>query len=148
MEIILKQDVKHVGSKGDLVSVKNGYGSNYLIPKGYAILATESAKKQLAETVKQRAHKEEKIKQDAAGKATWFEGKTIKVATKAGENGKIYGSVTSIQLAEAIKNMGMEVDRKAIIMDDDHVKALGSYTAKIKFHKDVVVNFNFEVVSE
>jgi large subunit ribosomal protein L9 len=148
MEIILKQDVKHVGSKDDLVKVKNGLGSNYLLPKGFAILATESAKKQLDETKKQRAHKEEKIRVAAEGQAKWFEGKVIQVATKAGENGKIFGSVTPIQLAEAIKKMGMEIDRKSILMDDDHVKALGTYTAKIKLYKDVVVPLNFEVVSE
>lgn len=148
MEIILLQDVKHVGYKDDLVSVKNGFGSNYLLPKGLAILATDSAKKVLAETKRQRAFKEEKIKTQASKTAEWFVEKVVRVGAKAGENGKIYGSVTPLQLADAIKKMGMEIDRKTILMEDDHVKALGAYQAKIRLHKDVIATINFEVVEE
>jgi large subunit ribosomal protein L9 len=148
MEIILKQDVKHVGSKDDVVKVKNGFGRNYLLPKGLAHLATESAKKVLAENIRQSSHKAEKLKNDALKLAEWFTDKSVKIGAKAGENGKIYGSVTPLQLADAVKKMGLEIDRKAIMMDDDHVKTLGSYSAKIKLAKDVFATLNFEVVEE
>ncbi len=148
MEIILKQDVKHVGSKDDIVKVKNGFGRNYLLPKGLAHLATESAKKVLAENIRQSSHKAEKLKNDALKLAEWFTDKSVKIGAKAGENGKIYGSVTPLQLADAVKKMGLEIDRKAIMMDDDHVKTLGSYSAKIKLAKDVFATLNFEVVEE
>lgn len=148
MEIILKQDVKHVGSKDDIVKVKNGFGRNYLLPKGLAHLATESAKKVLAENIRQSSHKAEKLKNDALKLAEWFTDKTVKIGAKAGENGKIYGSVTPLQLADAVKKMGLEIDRKAIMMDDDHVKTIGAYSAKIKLAKDVFATLNFEVVEE
>ena len=148
MEVILKQDVKHVGSKDDVVKVKNGYGRNFLLPKGLAHLATESAKKVLAENIRQSSHKAEKLKNDALKLAEWFTDKTVKIGAKAGENGKIYGSVTPLQLAEAVKKMGLEIDRKAILMDDDHVKTIGAYSAKIKLAKDVFATLNFEVVEE
>jgi large subunit ribosomal protein L9 len=148
MEVILKQDVKHVGSKDDVVKVKNGYGRNFLLPKGLAHLATESAKKVLAENIRQSSHKAEKLKNDALKLAEWFTDKTVKIGAKAGENGKIYGSVTPLQLADAVKKMGLEIDRKAIMMDDDHVKTIGSYSAKIKLAKDVFATLNFEVIEE
>ena len=148
MEVILKQDVKHVGSKDEIVKVKNGYGRNYLLPKGLAYLATESAKKVLAENTRQQAHKAEKLRNDALKLAEWFTDKTVKIGAKAGENGKIYGSVTPLQLADAVKKMGLEIDRKSILMEDDHVKTLGAYTAKIKLAKDVFASLNFEVVEE
>jgi large subunit ribosomal protein L9 len=148
MEVILLQDVQHLGSKDDLVSVRNGYGANYLIPNGMAILATPGNKKMLEETRRQRAFKEEKIQKEAEKSADWFKDKVVKVGAKAGENGKIYGSVTPLQLAEAIRKMGMEIDRKNIIMDDDHVKSLGSYTAKVKIHRNVMADIHFEVIEE
>jgi large subunit ribosomal protein L9 len=148
MEVILKQDVKHVGSKDEIVKVKNGYGRNYLLPKGLAALATESAKKVLAENTRQQAHKAEKLRNDALKLAEWFTDKTIKIGAKAGENGRIYGSVTPLQLADAVKKLGLEIDRKAILMDDDHVKSTGAYSAKIKLAKDVFATLIFEVVEE
>jgi large subunit ribosomal protein L9 len=148
MEVILKQDVKHVGSKDEIVKVKNGYGRNFLLPKGLAFLATDSAKKVLAENTRQQAHKAEKLRNDALKLAEWFNDKTIKIGAKAGENGKIYGSVTPLQLADAVKKLGLEIDRKAILMEDDHVKTIGAYSAKIKLAKDVFATLNFEVVEE
>jgi large subunit ribosomal protein L9 len=148
MEVILKQDVKHVGSKDEIVKVKNGYGRNFLLPKGLAFLATESAKKVLAENTRQQAHKAEKLRNDALKLVEWFNDKTIKIGAKAGENGKIYGSVTPLQLADAVKKLGLEIDRKAILMEDDHVKTIGAYSAKIKLAKDVFATLNFEVVEE
>jgi large subunit ribosomal protein L9 len=148
MEVILKQDVKHVGSKDEIVKVKNGYGRNFLLPKGLAFLATESAKKVLAENTRQQAHKAEKLRNDALKLAEWFNDKTIKIGAKAGENGKIYGSVTPLQLADAVKKLGLEIDRKSILMEDDHVKTIGAYSAKIKLAKDVFATLNFEVVEE
>jgi large subunit ribosomal protein L9 len=148
MKVILNQDVKHVGFKDDVVTVKNGYAANYLIPKGLAHLATESAMKVLTENQKQRAFKEEKIRNEAVKLANSLKDMTVKVGAKAGENGKIFGSVTTIQISEAIKKLGFEVDRKSIHMDEESIKNLGSYTAKAKLYKDVVAEINFEVVAE
>ena len=148
MEIILKQDVKHLGYKNDILKVKNGYGLNYLIPQGLAMVADESAKKVLAETKKQTAFKEEKLRKAAMSTADFLKEVVVKVGAKAGENGKIFGSVTSLQLAEAIKKLGHEIDRKAITIDDDHIKSLGEYTAKARLSRDVVADIKFEVVEE
>lgn len=148
MKIILKQEVKNLGEKDELVTVKNGYGSNFLIPKGMAILATESNQKQLAETMKQRAHKIEKQKKEAQKVIDFLKDVTIKVGAKAGENGKIFGSVTSIQIADAIRKLGHEVDRKAIIINEEHIKTLGTYTAKLKLMKDMIAEIKFEVIEE
>jgi len=148
MEILLKDDVKHVGSKDDLVKVKNGFARNFLLPKGLAVLATDSVKKVLAENIKQRAHKAEKLRTEAEKIASWFTDKVVTIGAKAGENGKIYGSVTPLQLADAIKKMGLEIDRKTIQMEDDHVKTLGTYSAKVKLAKDVFATLNFEVVED
>ncbi|MFN4853464.1 MAG: 50S ribosomal protein L9 [Bacteroidota bacterium] len=148
MEVILLKDVQHLGSKDDLVTVRNGYGANYLIPNGMAILATPGNKKMLVETRRQRAFKEEKIMKEAETSANWFKDKVLKIGAKAGENGKIYGSVTPLQLADAIRKLGVDIDRKNIIMDDDHVKSLGTYTAKVKLHKNVTADIQFEVVEE
>lgn len=148
MEIILKQDVKNLGYKNDILKVKNGYGLNYLIPNGFAIVADGSAKKVLAETKKQTAFKEEKQRKAAMNIADFLKEVTVKVGAKAGENGKIFGSVTSLQLAEAIKKLGHEIDRKIITIDEDHIKALGSYTAKARLSRDVTAVINFEVVEE
>lgn len=148
MKVILKQEVKNLGEKDEMVTVKNGYAANYLIPKGMAIMATESAQKQLAETMKQRAFKIEKQRKEAQKVIDFFKDVTLKIGAKAGENGKIYGSVTSIQIADAIKKLGHEVDRKSIMINEDHIKTLGAYTAKLKLMKDMFAEIKFEVVEE
>jgi large subunit ribosomal protein L9 len=148
MEIILKQDIKGLGYKHDLVTVKNGYGRNFLIPQGIASLATESAKKQHAETMKQRSFKEEKLRTEAAANAEKLSGVSIKVGAKAGENGKIFGSVTNIQLADALTKAGYTIERKNIEIAGDGIKQLGNYTAKVRLYKEVAATINFEVVAE
>jgi len=148
MELILKEDVANLGSKDDIVKVKDGYGRNYLIPKGYAILATETAKKIHAENQKQRAHKLEKIKNEALELAKKMEGISLTIGAKASSTGKIFGSVNTIQIAEALNKEGFEVDRKTIVIDGDVVKEVGKYTATVKLHRDVKVEINFEVVAE
>lgn len=148
MEVILKQDIQNLGYKDELVSVKNGYGLNFLIPQGIAILATESAKKMLAETKKQRAHKEEKVKEEAGVLAEKINGVSLSIGAKAGENGKIFGSVNTIQLAEAFKAKGLDVDRRTILLKEDAIKTLGKYTATVRLHREVEATFEFEVVEE
>lgn len=149
MEIILKQEVEHVGSKDEIVTVKPGFARNYLIPQGYAIPATPANKKILAENLKQRAHKEAKILEEAKKLAEAIQNLTLKVGAKAGENDKIFGSVNSLQLAEAYAKAGHNIDRKQItLIDSDSIKTLGTYKAKVKLHKEVSVEVNFEVVSE
>jgi large subunit ribosomal protein L9 len=148
MEIILKKDVKNLGSKDDIVKVKNGYGRNYLIPNGFAIIANESNKKQLVEIQKQRAFKEQKLKEEAQKIAKKLESLSVKVGAKAGETGKIFGSVNSIQVSDALKKLGIDVDRKNITLKDDSIKNLGTYKATVKLHKEVIVDFEFEVVAE
>ena len=143
MEIILKQDIKGLGYKHDLVAVKNGYGRNFLIPQGLASLATESAKKQHAETMKQRSFKEEKLRKEAAANAEKLAGVSIKVGAKAGENGKIFGSVTNIQLADALTKAGYAIERKNIEIAGDGIKQLGNYTAKVRLYKEVAATINF-----
>jgi len=127
MEIILKQDVKNLGDKDQIVKVRNGYALNYLIPRGMALVANESAKKVHAENMRQRAHKEAKLKEQAEKNATALNGMLVKVGAKAGENGKIFGSVTSLQIADAIKKLGYDVDRKNVTFDGDNVKQLGTF---------------------
>lgn len=148
MEIILQQDVPNLGYKHDVVNVKPGYARNFLIPKGLAIEATESAKKMNAEIVKQKQHKEEKIRKEAQENAAKLSALVIKIATKAGENGKIFGSVTNIQIAQALQENGFSIDRKSIIMTEDHIKTLGTYKAKVKLYKDITAEITFEVVAE
>ena len=148
MEIILKEYVKGLGEKGDIVNVKPGFGRNYLIPKNIAELATVSSKKVLTETVKQRAFKDKKIKDAAEAIAAKLNDTVVKVGAKVGESGKIFGSVTSVQLADAIKKLGYEVDRKNITLSGEGVKSVGAYTAEIRLHKEVIVSLNFEVVEE
>ncbi len=148
MEVILKQDIKGLGYKHDLVAVKNGYGRNFLIPQGLASLATDSAKKQHAETMKQRSFKEEKLRKEAAASAEKLAGVSIKVGAKAGENGKIFGSVTNIQLADALTKAGYTIERKNIEIAGDGIKQLGNYTAKVRLYKEVAATINFEVVAE
>jgi large subunit ribosomal protein L9 len=148
MEVILKKDVDRLGYKDDLVKVKNGFARNYLIPQKMAVLATVSAKKVLAENLKQRAHKEEKVKVEAEALALQIEKLSIKVGAKAGEKGKIFGSVNNIQLAEALKEAGFELDRKKIVLQSDAIKNLGEYEAVVTLHKDVKVKLKFEVIGE
>ena len=147
MEVILKQDIHTLGYKNDIVTVKNGYGRNYLIPTGAAILATESAKKMHAENMRQSAHKQEKIKNEALELAKKLEAVTITLGAKTSTTGKIFGSVNNIQIAEALAAQGFEIDRKVIAIKDA-VKEIGKYTASVKLHKEVKVDIAFEVVSE
>lgn len=148
MEVILKTDVAKLGHKDDIISVKPGYGRNYLIPKGIAILATESARKELAESLKQRAHKLAKIKQDAEELAAKMQGVTLSIGAKASSTGKIFGSVNNIQIAEALKAKGFDIDRKIILVKEEAVKELGHYTAVVKLHREVSVDVEFDVVAE
>ncbi|HDP55540.1 MAG TPA: 50S ribosomal protein L9 [Bacteroidetes bacterium] len=148
MEIILKQDIPTLGHKDDIVTVKNGYARNYLIPQGIATAATVSAKKVLAENIKQRAHKEAKIKADAEAFAKKLEGVKITIGAKTSSTGKIFGSVNTIQIAESLAQQGFEVERKNISIKEEQIKEVGTYTAEIKLHREVKVNLEFEVVSE
>ena len=148
MEVILLQDVARLGSKDDVVTVKNGFGRNFLIPQKMAVIATESAKKVLAENIKQRAHKEAKLKDLALGVAEKIKTVQLVIGAKTSSTGKIFGSVNTIMLAEAINAKGFEIDRKQIMISEDSIKEVGNYTAKIKLHKEVVVELSFEVVSE
>ncbi len=147
MEIILKEDIVNLGYKNDIVTVKSGYGRNYLIPTGKAIIASPSAKKMLAEDLKQRAHKLEKIKKDAEALAAKLEGVSLTIATKVSSTGSIFGSVGNIQIAEALAKLGFDIDRKSIVVKDA-VKEVGQYTATVRLHKEVSVEIPFEVVAE
>ena len=147
MELILIQDVAGLGYKTDIVSVKKGYGRNYLIPQGKAVIASESARKVLAENLKQRAHKLAKIKADAEELAAKRAPVALTIATKVSATGTIFGAVGNIQIAEALAKLGFEIDRKTIVVKDI-VKEVGSYTATVKLHKEVSVEIPFEVVAE
>jgi len=148
MEIILLQDVSNLGNKDEIVKVKNGYARNYLIPNGMAITATESSKKILAENIKQRAHKEAKIKADAELVAKKMEGLKLTIGAKTSSTGKIFGSVNTIQIAEALSEKGFDIDRKVISLKEEQIKEVGTYTAEIKLHREVKVAIEFEVISE
>jgi large subunit ribosomal protein L9 len=149
MEIILKQDVTNLGHKDDIVTVKNGYATNYLIPQGFATLATSSARKMHAENMRQRAHKETKLREDATALAAKLEGLTITVGAKASTTGKIFGSVTNIQIAEVLAAKGFDVERKNIvILGESAVKELGLFDAEIKIYRDIKSAIKFEVVAE
>jgi len=147
MEIILKEDVQNLGYKDEIVKVKDGYGRNFLIPTGKAVIASESAKKVLAENLKQRAHKIAKIKGTAEELAAKIDGITLTIGVKASSTGTIFGSVNNIIVAEALAKEGFEIDRKTIIIKDA-IKELGSYTAMVKLHKDVVSTINLNVIAE
>ncbi|MDE6239954.1 MAG: 50S ribosomal protein L9 [Muribaculaceae bacterium] len=147
MQIILKEDVQGLGYKDDVVEVKNGYGRNYLIPQGKAVIATPSALKVLAEDQRQRAHKLAKIKADAEAAAAALEGVSLTIGAKTSATGTIYGSVNAIQIAEALEKLGHNVDRRQIVIKDA-VKEVGKYNATINFHKEVSVEVPFEVVAE
>jgi large subunit ribosomal protein L9 len=148
MEIILKQDIPSLGYKNDIIKVKNGYGRNYLIPQGYAVLATESAKKVMKENLKQRAHKLEKIKNEALELKEKLADVKITIGAKTSSTGKIFGSVNNIQISEALQKEGHNIDRKNILVKGDTIKEIGEYKAIIKLHKEVEFELPFEVVSE
>ena len=146
MEIILKEDVVNLGYKNDIVTVKSGYGRNYLIPTGKAVIASPAAKKMLAEELKQRAHKLEKIKKDAEALAEQLKEESLTIATKVSATGTIFGSVSNIQIAEELAKLGHNIDRKIIVVKG--VKEVGNYTATVKLHKEVAVEIPFAVVAE
>ncbi len=148
MEVILKKDVENLGYANDVVKVREGYACNFLLPRGLADVATDSARKQLTETLKQRAHKLAKIKADAEALAGSVEGKTLKIGAKVGEKGRIFGSVNTIMIADALKAMGFDVDRKSIKLKGEAIKSIGKYEAEVVFHRDVVRTIPFEVVEE
>ncbi|HUW05787.1 MAG TPA: 50S ribosomal protein L9 [Williamwhitmania sp.] len=148
MEVILKQDVANLGQKDDIVKVKDGYANNYLVPQGFAIFASVSAKKVHAENLRQRAHKEEKVKDDALEILKKLEGLSLTISTKTSSTGKIYGSINTIQVAEALEAKGFNIERKQITLVEDQIKEIGKYVATIKLHKDVKVEIQLEIVSE
>lgn len=146
MELILKQDVENLGFKDDLVSVKSGYGRNFLIPTGQAILATSSAKKVLAENLRQRAHKEAKLVEDANKTAEAIKNIEIKVEAKAGKSGKLFGAITNANVAEELAKLGHNVEKKYIQVIGGNIKAVGTYVAKVRLHREVNIEFEFNVV--
>jgi large subunit ribosomal protein L9 len=148
MEVILTRDIPKLGHKNEIINVKPGYGRNYLVPQGMAIAASVSAKKVLAENLKQRAHKETKIKNEALELASKLEGVSLTIGTKASATGKIFGSVTTIQVADALAKSGYSIDRKSICLKDSSIKELGSYSAQVVLYKGVEVEVKFEVVAE
>nr|WKN34976.1 50S ribosomal protein L9 [Tunicatimonas sp. TK19036] len=145
MEIILREDIKGLGYKNDLVTVKGGYGRNYLIPQGLAIIASPSNKKMMEENIRQASHKAEKVKKDAEDLAAKLEGVVLEIPAKAGESGKIFGAVTTLQLSDALKEKGFDIDRRRIALNEE-VKSLGEYTAEIDLHKEVKQNISIQVV--
>jgi len=148
MEVILKQDVLNLGQKDDIIKVKDGYANNFLIPQGFASFASVSAKKVHAENLRQRAHKEEKIKNDALVVAKTLEGISLKISTKTSTTGKIYGSINTLQIAEALEEKGIAIDRKQIMLPVDQIKEIGMYTATIKLHREVKVDIQIEIITE
>jgi len=148
MEIILLEDVERLGSKDDIITVKDGFARNYLIPQKKAVAASDSAKKTLEENTKQRAHKESRLREEAQAIAEKLSNKKVKIGAKVSSSGKIFGSVNTIQVAEAINKKGFQIDRKQITLPEDTIKEVGTYTAKIKLFKDVIVELDFDVVGE
>ena len=147
MEVILKQDVAGLGYKNDVVKVRAGYGNNYLIPNGYALIANESNKRMVNENIRQAAHKAEKIKQDAQALAAKLGDLTVELKTKAGESGKIFGAVTALQIADALKAKGFDIDRKKVVMKESP-KQLGTYNVMLDLHKEVKHEIKVNVVEE
>ncbi|MEM6846300.1 MAG: 50S ribosomal protein L9 [Bacteroidota bacterium] len=145
MEIILREDIKGLGYKDDIVTVKGGYGRNYLIPQGLAIIASPSNKKMIEENIRQASHKAEKVKKDAEDLAAKMEGVVLEIPAKAGESGKIFGAVTVLQIADVLKEKGFEIDRRRISLNQD-VKTLGEYSAEVDLHKEVKQNITIQVV--
>ena len=149
MEIILKQNITGLGYKNDLITVKNGYGRNYLIPKGMAVIATESNKKALAEVKKQQSYKEEKVRKEAEIIMEALKDTELTIGVKASSTGKIFGSVNNIMVGNAIKEQkNMEIDRKKIVVNDEHIKEVGKYKAIVKLHKDIQVQIDLDVKAE
>jgi len=148
MEVILKQDMPSLGNANEVVKVKDGYGRNYLIPRGFAIMATSSAKKINAENLKQRAHKEEKVKNEALENAKKLEKVSLKIGAKTSSTGKIFGSVNTIQIAEALKEKGYDIDRKNITIAEDQIKEVGTHKVTVKLHREVKVEVSIEIVAE
>lgn len=148
MEIILKKDVENLGFADDVVTVKDGYGRNFLIPQGYAVLATESAKKVLAENLRQRAHKEAQAIEEAKKKAEKLAGVELKLSAKVGQGNKLFGAITNANLADALEANGVILDKKYIQITGGSIKAVGHYNATVRMHREVVVNFEFDVVAE
>jgi large subunit ribosomal protein L9 len=148
MDIILKQDIPSLGHKDDIITVKNGYARNYLIPKGLAINATASVKKMHQEILNQRAHKEAQIKKEAEAIADKMKDLKLSIGAKTSTKGKIFGSVNTIQLAESLKAEGFEIDRKDITIKEDLIKEVGSYTASVKLHREVVIEIPFDIIAE
>ncbi|MDA0176946.1 MULTISPECIES: 50S ribosomal protein L9 [Mesoflavibacter] len=148
MELILKQDVENLGFKDDVVTVKNGYGRNFLIPTGKAVLATSSAKKVLEETLKQRAFKEKKVVDEAETLAAKLNEIEVKLTAKAGAGDKLFGSITNADLAEALEKEGVSLDKKFVSIAGGNIKRTGQYEATLRFHRQVVKNFTFDVVAE
>ncbi len=148
MNVILKQDIPNLGHKDDIVTVKDGYARNYLIPQGFAISATREATKVHEEILRQRAHKEQQLKEAAMKLAGEMKKVSLTIGAKTSTKGKIFGSVNTIQIAEALKEKGYDVDRKNISIKDDLIKEIGSYSATIKLHREVQVDIPFEIVSE
>ncbi|MGO1729984.1 MAG: 50S ribosomal protein L9 [Flavobacteriaceae bacterium] len=148
MEIILKKDVDNLGFADDLVTVKNGYGRNFLIPQGFAILATPSAKKVLAENLRQRAHKEEKVVAEAKQLAEKAKEVSIEITAKAGAGDKLFGSITTADLSAKLAKNDVEIDKKYISIFGGNIKRLGQYTAKLRFHREVIIEITFDVVGE
>ena len=148
MNAILKKDVEGVGFKDDIITVKNGFGRNFLIPNGSAILATPSAKKVLAENIKQQVVKDKKVIDDANKLAKKINSLEIKVKAKVGEGVKLFGSVNNINVQKELAESGVEIDKKAIMISGNNIKQVGKYTAKIRLHREVIFDFPFEVVPE
>jgi large subunit ribosomal protein L9 len=148
MDIILKQDIPSLGHKDDIITVKDGYARNYLIPKGMAVNATASVKKMHKEILKQRSHKEEQIRLEAEGIAEKMKDLKLTIGAKTSTKGKIFGSVNTIQLAESLKAEGFEIDRKDITIKEELIKEVGSYTATVKLHREVLVEIPFDIIAE
>ena len=149
MEIILKQDVINLGYKDDIVTVKNGYANNYLLPQGLAIIATPANKKMHEETLRQRAFKEEKLRKEAETLKAALDGKSVRIATKVGENGQLFGSVNNIQVADALKaQYNYDIDRKKIVVDGSKIKEVGTYNALVNIYRDIKATLNLDVVNE
>ena len=148
MEVILKKNVNKLGYANEIVKVKPGYGRNFLIPQGYAVLATASAKKAHGEILKQKPHKETKLQEEAQELANKMSALELSIQTKAGDNGKIFGSINTIQLAAALKKEGYEVDRKSLKIKDEPIKELGSYEAEVNLYKGVQQTISFKVIEE
>ena len=146
MEVLLKKDIDRLGNKDEIVTVKNGFGRNYLIPKGIAVLATESVKKMHAETLKQRAHKDNQLKEEASKIYEKMAKKTFLVPVKVGENGKIFGSITNIQLADSLEKAGFKIERKNITLPSGNLKSIGKFEAEVVLHKEVKGKISFEII--